>query len=75
MPGSIRTRKLACVAGWAKHAVLYEFTSLEARMENFEEPHEMLALDDREWTSRIVRYTIHAPGSPTVGRRLWPPLG
>lgn len=74
MPGSIRTRKLACVAGWAKHSVLYEFTSLEARLKYFEEPHEALALDEREWTSRVVKYTIHAPGSPTVGQRLWPPV-
>ena len=75
MPGAIRTRKLSCIAGWANHAVLYEFTSLEARMKNFEEPHEMLGLDDKEWTSKIVKYTIHAPGSPTVGERLWPPVG
>ena len=74
MPGAMRTRKLACVAGWAKHSVLYEFTSLEARLKYFEEPHEALALDEREWTSRIVKYTIHAPGSPTVGQRLWPPV-
>lgn len=75
MPGAIRTRKLMCVAGWAKHSVLYEFTSLDARMENFEKPHESKALEEGEWTSRIVKYTIHAPGSPTVGQRLWPPVG
>lgn len=74
MPGSIRSRKLLCVAGWAKHSVLYEFTSLEARMRNFEEPHESHALDPKEWTGRVVRYTIHAPGSPTVGIRTWPPV-
>lgn len=72
MPGCIGTRKLMCVAGWAKHAVLYEFTSLEARMDNFETPHESFALDPQEWTGRVVRYTIHAPGSPTVGVRIWP---
>jgi hypothetical protein len=22
---------------------------------------------------RIVRYTMHTPGSPTVGQRIWPP--
>ncbi len=73
MPGCIRARKLNCVAGWAKHSVLYEFASLEARLANFEEPHESHALDPKEWTGRVVRYTIHAPGSPTVGVRLWPP--
>jgi hypothetical protein len=74
MPGSIACRKLLCVAGWAKHAVMYEFSSLEARLRNFEEPHESHALNPQEWTGRIVRYTIHAPGSPTVGRRIWPPV-
>jgi hypothetical protein len=73
LPGSIATRKLVSVAGWAKHAILYEFTSLEARLKNFEEPHESHALDPQEWTGRVVRYTIHTPGSPVVGRRLWPP--
>ena len=72
MPGCIAARKLLCVAGWAKHAVLYEFTSLEARLQNFEEPHEALALDGKEWTGRVVRYTIHTPGSPLVGVRTWP---
>ena len=74
MPGCVAARKLLCVAGWVKHSILYEFTSLDARMQNFEEPHEALAVDPQEWTGRVVRYTIHAPGSPTVGRRIWPPL-
>jgi hypothetical protein len=74
MPGSVASRKLLCVAGWAKHAVMYEFTSLEARLAHFEEPHEALAVDPKEWTGRIVRYTIHTPGSPTVGQRIWPPV-
>jgi hypothetical protein len=74
MPGSVGTRKLLSVAGWAKHSILYEFTSLEARLKNFEEPHESLSADPKEWTGRVVRYTIHAPGSPFVGRRIWPPV-
>lgn len=74
MPGSVASRKLLSVAGWAKHAILYEFTSLDARMQNFEEPHESLAVDPKEWTGRVVRYTIHTPGSPFVGQRLWPPV-
>lgn len=74
MPGCIAARKLNGVAGWAKHAILYEFTSLEARMQHFEEPHEALAMDAKEWTGRVVRYTIHTPGSPVVGRRIWPPV-
>ena len=72
MPGCIAARKLNCVAGWAKHAILYEFVSLEARLRDFEEPHEALAMDAKEWTGRVVRYTIHTPGSPVIGPRLWP---
>ena len=75
MPGCIATRKLVSVAGWAKHAILYEFVSLQARLEQFEEPHEALAMDAKEWTGRVVRYTIHTPGSPVVGERIWPPVG
>jgi hypothetical protein len=71
MPGCIETRKLVSSAGWAKHSILYEFTSLEAREAHFQ-AHESLALNDQEWTSRIIGYTVHAPGSPSVGRRLWP---
>ena len=74
MPGCIATRKLLSVAGWAKHSVLYEYTSLEARLQNFEIPHEAHALDEKEFTGRIVRMTIHAPGSPSIGERVWPPV-
>ncbi|MBF0276679.1 MAG: hypothetical protein HQM13_02750 [SAR324 cluster bacterium] len=71
MPGSIGARKMVAVAGPVKHCILYEYTSLEARLKNFEE-HETLGLNDGEWTHRIVNYTIHSPGSPSVGRRIWP---
>jgi hypothetical protein len=73
MTGCIATRKLVAVAGWVKHAVLYEFTSLEQRQEHFQ-GHESLALDQRVWTNKIINYTIHSPGSPVVGSRLWPPV-
>ena len=71
MPGCVETRKLVSLVGWAKHAILYEFTSLEARHEHFQ-AHESLALEDGEWTNRVIGYTVHAPGSPSVGRRIWP---
>ena len=74
VPSCITARKLLSISGWAKHSILYEFTSLEGRMEDFEEGHEELALDPKQWTGRIVQGTIHAPGSPTVGERIWPPL-
>jgi hypothetical protein len=72
MPGSIATRKYLAPSGWIKHAIMYEFTSLEARLKHFEEPHEGLALDEKEWTGKIVRSTLHAPGSPTIAVRIWP---
>lgn len=71
MPGCIATRKLLTVAGWAKHAVMYEFTSLQARQEHFHH-HESLGLDKTVWTNKIINYTIHAPGSPSLGQRIWP---
>ena len=64
-PGCLRVRKLVGIAGWAKHAILYEFTSLEDRRQNIEKPYD-------EWTARAVKSTIHAPGSPAVGARTWP---
>lgn len=73
MKGSIGTRKLVSVAGWAKHSILYEFTSLQAREDHFL-GHESLGLDETEWTGRVIRYTIHAPGSPSVARRIWPEI-
>lgn len=72
MPGCIATRKLVGVAGWAKHSVLYEFTSLDKRLRNFEEPHEALALDSTRWQSKVMAGTVHTPGSPFIGERIWP---
>jgi hypothetical protein len=72
MPGCLRTRKLMCVAGWAKHAVLYEFESAEMRLKHFEEPHESLSLDKTHWSSQITGNTVHTPGSPTIGPRIFP---
>ncbi len=74
MKGCVGARKLVSAAGWAKHSILYEFTSLEAREENFQ-GQEDNALDEKEWTGRVIRYVTHAPGSPSVGRRIWPPAG
>jgi hypothetical protein len=74
MTGCVGARKLVSTAGWAKHSILYEFTSLEAREENFQ-GQEDIALDEKEWTGRVIRYVTHAPGSPSVGRRIWPPAG
>jgi hypothetical protein len=72
MAGVVRTRKWTGVAGWPKHGILYEFESLAHRLEHFERPHESLALDPGHWTNKITRASVHAPGSPFIGERIWP---
>jgi hypothetical protein len=71
MPGCIGARKLLATAGWGKHAVLYEYASLEAREERFV-PHEEQVHQAGSWTSRILPQLVHAPCSPAVGRRILP---
>lgn len=73
-PGCLAARKYVSIAGWAKHAILYEFATLADRMRHFEEAQEAKGMDPTHWTWRIARTTVHAPGSPTVGRRIWPPV-
>jgi hypothetical protein len=74
LPGCVRTRKLASVAGWAKHAILYEFTSLETRNRYY------MTLEEgrpemKAWADRIVPKLIHAPGSANLATRIWPTAG
>ena len=71
LPGCVRTRKLASVAGWAKHAILYEFTALETRNRYY------MTLEDgrpemKAWADRVVPKLIHAPGSANLATRIWP---
>ncbi len=70
LPGCVGTRKLVSVAGWAKHGVLYEFVSTEARNEHFP-GHEKSNPALEAWTRALVPRLIHAPGSPNVANRLW----
>jgi hypothetical protein len=71
LPGCIRVRKLVSVAGWAKHACFYEFTSLKARNEQFVF-YESANPEMEAWSKKVVRNTIHAPGSANVAQRIWP---
>lgn len=73
LPGVIRTRKLVSVAGWAKHACFYEFTSLEARNEHFVH-YEESRPDMEAWSKEVVRRLVHATPLPIVARRTYPPL-
>lgn len=71
LPGCLRVRKLASVAGWAKHAILYEFTSLEARNQHFTR-HEDGRPDMIAWGDKMVAQLTHAPGSANLATRIWP---
>jgi hypothetical protein len=62
--GSVGARKLVTISGWAKHGILYEFSSLEAA--------ESGLVDTTDWSRRVVDSLVHAPHSPTLGRRIWP---
>ncbi len=70
LPGCVRVRKLISVAGWAKHACFYEFTSLQAREEHFvhyEKPNKKMV----KWSTDVVRDTVHAPGSANIASRVF----
>jgi hypothetical protein len=69
LPGCVGIRKLVSVSGWAKHSVLYEFVSLEARNKYFPD-HEKANPEMDAWTDRMVRKLLHAPGSPNVAQRI-----
>jgi hypothetical protein len=71
-PGMVRVRKFASVAGWAKHGILYEWTSLELRNRYFP-VHEDAHPEMKAWSGRMVPKLIHAPGSSNVACRIWPP--
>jgi hypothetical protein len=73
MPGCVRTRKLVSVVGWAKHGVLYEFTSVEARDKNFV-GHQDNDPRMKSWTERMVPKLLHAPASANLAYRIWPPM-
>ena len=65
MPGCIGARKLVSIVGWAKHAILYEFLTLEDVENNFIDT-------DEEWSWQVVANLVHAPRSPSLGSRIWP---
>ena len=65
-PGCVGARKLLAAVGEPKHAVLYEFVSLEKREIHY------FPIEETEWSQRVQRYLIHPMGSPVVGRRIWP---
>lgn len=73
LPGCIGARKLLAAAGAYKHAILHEFASIELRERHFA-PHEAQARDPATWMGRLRPQLTHAPRSPAIGRRIWPPV-
>jgi hypothetical protein len=73
LPGCVRIRQLVSVSGWAKHGVLYEFLSREARDAHFPHLRKMYPAEG-EWSDRAVPNLMHTPESPVVGSRLWPAI-
>ncbi len=71
LPGCIGARKMLVSVGAQKHAILHEFVSMAAREQHFA-PHEADAHKPDTWMGRVRPQLTHAPGSPMVGRRLWP---
>jgi hypothetical protein len=70
LPGCVGVRKLVSVSGWAKHAILHEFTSVEARNANFVNFEEKHHPDKAAWSAKVTGQVVHYPGSPNVARRI-----
>jgi hypothetical protein len=70
LPGCVGVRKLVSLAGWAKHGILHEFTSAEAREAHFVNHEQRNHPDKAAWSERITGQVIHGPGSPGVAIRL-----
>ena len=69
LEGCVGMRKLVSVYGWAKHAVLYEF-DLNTSVEHYFQKE----LESEDWSREMVGSLVHAPGSPSTGKRIWPPV-
>jgi len=67
----IGVRKLNSVAGWAKHAILYEFASLEGFNQDYPVANAKSPLGFKDHS--IVPMLIHAPNGPNSALRIWPP--
>jgi hypothetical protein len=74
LPGCVALRKMVSVTGWAKHGVMYEFTSLDVRNAAMKEMGGLYP-EMTAWTERFIPHLTHSHGSPHIGVRLWPPAG
>ncbi len=73
LPGCMAIRQLVSVVGWAKHGVFYEFVSRAERDAHF--PHlKDIYPAETAWSEKCIPNLLHAPQSPIVGSRIWPPV-
>jgi hypothetical protein len=70
LPGLVGARKLVSVLGWAKHAILHEFASLESRNQNFVDHERRHHPEKAEWSEKVTGQVLHYPGSPNVATRI-----
>ena len=71
LPGCVALRKMVAVTGWAKHGVMYEFTSFDVRNAAMKELSGLYP-EMTAWTERFIPHLTHSHGSPHLGVRLWP---
>ena len=69
----IAARKLVATAGWVKHVIMYEFLSRDSR-ERVQAAVEKRYPDGIGWTKQFIPALTHAPRSPVLAERIWPPV-
>jgi hypothetical protein len=70
----IGARKLLATSGWVKHVIMYEFLSRGSR-ERVQSEVERRHPDGIAWTQAFIPALTHAPRSPVLAERVWPPVG
>ncbi len=68
----IGARKLLATSGWVKHVIMYEFLSRDSR-ERVQQHVEKRYPEGIAWTKRFIPALTHAPRSPVLAGRIWPP--
>jgi len=74
-PDCVRSRKMLVVSGWAKHGIIYEFSSLDARVAHWDRVQKERVAGNQIVGWRIGPRPQHTPGSPLIGLRTYPPIG
>ncbi len=71
-PTNVRNRNLKSVAGWAKHIIVYEFTTPELFERDYEGTSGKATLGTGG--NNVVPKLVHAPNGPNSAVRIWPPI-